>query len=82
MMGAVLGHNQGLGFGQIEHLAGRMAVGLSLAQSCAAAVAGAREMIDRDIGRLGAAQRLAGMPRLPAGLWAVTSDLLISAQCG
>ena len=69
-MGAVFGHDQRLRFRQVEHLPGGMAGGHRLAQGRATVVAGRREIIDRDIRRLGAAQRFARVPLLPAGLLA------------
>src|SRR6516225_2051982 len=51
-MGAVFGHDQGLWFGQVEHLPGNVVRGHRGAQRLAAPCAGLGEMIDRGIGRL------------------------------
>ena len=66
-MGAMLGDDQRLGFGRIEHLAGGMLGGHRLARGRATAAADGREMIDRGIGGLRAAQRLARVALLAAG---------------
>ena len=67
-MGAVLGHNQRLGGGQIEHLARSVIRCHRLAQRRAASGTAAGEMIDRGIRGGYAGEGLAGMTLLPAGL--------------
>ena len=69
-MGAVFGHDQGLWFGQVEHLPGNVVRGHRGAQRLAAPCAGLGEVIDRGIGRLAPAQGLARVPVLPARLLA------------
>jgi hypothetical protein len=69
-MGAVFRDNQGLRFGEIEHLPRGMARGHRPGQGATASRTGLGEMIDGRIGCFGAAQRLAGMTFLSPGLLA------------
>ena len=69
-MGAVFRDNQGLRFGKVEHLPRGMARGHRLGQGATASRTGLGEMVDGRIGCFGAAQRLAGMAFLSAGLLA------------
>ena len=67
LMGTVLGHHQGLRFGQIKHLAGDMAGGRGGIQRRTATPARRWKMLDRDVGRRHPAQCLAAMAWLAAG---------------
>ena len=66
----VLGHDQRLGFGQVEHLARGMVRGHRGTEGRAAPAAGFGKMINRGIRCSGAAQCLAAMTFLPASLLA------------
>src|SRR5215212_767129 len=69
-VGTMLGHQQGLGVGEVEHLPGSMARGHGLVQGRAAAGAGLWEMVGGGIGVLNLAQGLAWVAALSAGLLA------------
>jgi hypothetical protein len=88
-VGTVLGHDERLRLGQVEHLPGDVVRGHRLAQRIAAPRAGFRKMIDRGIDGLALTQGLAGMSLLPArllaGPFAKTADanrLLLQAVAG
>ena len=69
-MGEVLGHEERLRLGQVEHLPGDVVRGHRLAQRLAASRTGFGKMIDRVVGGLAPPQGLARMPLLPARLLA------------
>jgi hypothetical protein len=66
-MGPVFRDNQGLRFGEVEHLPRGMARGHRPGEGAAASRTGLGEMVDGRIGGFDAAQRLAGMAFLAAG---------------